>query len=77
MAQVLVRDVEPAVVEKLKARARQRGRSLEAELRLILRAAVAETGSEKSADEVARVRALFAGRVFGESADLIHEDRSR
>lgn len=77
MAQVLVRDVEPAVVEKLKDRARRRGRSLEAELRLILREAAAAPAAENSAGEVARIRALFADRTFGESADLIREDRSR
>ena len=35
MAQVLVRDVAPEIVEKLKARAQRNQRSLEAELRMI------------------------------------------
>lgn len=36
MATVTIRRLDPAVVEALKARARAHGRSLEAELRLIL-----------------------------------------
>ena len=36
MAQVLVRDLDDSVVDKLKARAKRHGRSLEAELRLVL-----------------------------------------
>ena len=36
MAQVLVRDLDPAVVETLKARAADHGRSLQAELKSIL-----------------------------------------
>src|ERR671922_82352 len=38
MAQVLVRDLDPAIVEKLKARAADHGRSLQAELKAILEA---------------------------------------
>ena len=39
MAQVLIRDLDPGLVDRLKERARARGRSLEAELRGILEAA--------------------------------------
>lgn len=76
MAQVLVRDLAPAVVEKLKRRARQNGRSLEAELRSILQRAAGE-GAEQLLAEVQRVRDMFAGRTFSDSAELIREDRDR
>ena len=76
MPQVLVRDVEPAVMEKLRARAQRNGRSLEAEARVIFRAAVTSDASEMRA-EVERVRALFAGRTFSDSAALLREDRER
>jgi antitoxin FitA len=76
MTQVLVRDVEPQVLDKLKARARQNGRSLEAELRLILRQAAGEPASSLL-PEVERVRAMFAGRAFSDSAALLREDRDR
>lgn len=42
MPQLTVRNLSPEAVEKLKARARAAGRSLEAELRLILEAAADE-----------------------------------
>jgi plasmid stability protein len=39
VSQVLVRDLEPVVINRLKSRAKLNGRSLEAELRVILRQA--------------------------------------
>lgn len=76
MAQVLVRDVEPEVVDKLKLRAQRNHRSLEAELRVIFATAVAET-EQDLLHEVDRVRALFAGRQFSDSAELLRADRDR
>jgi antitoxin FitA len=76
VAQVLVRDLEPVVVEKLKARAQKNGRSLETELRSILQRAAGEDMTEVLA-EVNRVRALFAGRTFSDSTELLREDRER
>jgi antitoxin FitA len=76
MPQVLVRNLSPAVLEKLKARARQNGRSLEAELRLILQRAAGEPAADLLTG-VERVRALFAGRTFSDSAELLREDRDR
>jgi len=76
MAQVLIRDVPPEVVERLKVRAQRNRRSLEAELRVIVEKAVEESIEDMLA-EVDRVRALFAGRTFGDSAELIREDRER
>lgn len=40
MATILVRNVDEAVVEQLKAQAKQHGRSMEAEVRMLLNAAV-------------------------------------
>jgi antitoxin FitA len=76
MAQVLVRDLDGEVIEKLKERARHNGRSLEAELRLILQRAAGEHASNALA-EVERIRARFAGRSFSDSAELVREDRDR
>jgi antitoxin FitA len=76
MAQVLVRELEDEVVERLKQRARRSGRSLEAELRLILQQAAVEWSPDVMA-EVERIRARFAGRTFSDSAELIREDRDR
>ncbi len=75
MTQVLIRNVEPDVVERLRSRAQQNGRSLEAELRRILAEAASE--GDVLLGQVERVRALFAGRTFGDSAMLLREDRDR
>jgi plasmid stability protein len=74
MAQVLVRDLEDEVVERLKQRARRSGRSLEAELRLILQQAAVGWSPDVLAN-IERIRARFAGRTLSDSAELIREDR--
>lgn len=56
MAQVLVRGLAKKVVDRLKVRARANGRSLEAELRMIL-----ERASEPSATGEGSVPYLVAG----------------
>jgi len=76
MAQVLIRDVDPEVVEKLKARAKRNRRSLEAEMRVIVHAAAQEPEAT-TYDEVLRVRAMFAGRTFTDSTEIAREDRER
>jgi plasmid stability protein len=76
MAQILVRDLETETVDRLKARARGRGRSLQAEVKSIL---------EQAAKlDVAEARALAAGirrrlgrKRFEDSARSIREDRGR
>ena len=76
MSQVLVREVEPAIIEKLKQRAQRHGRSLEAELRLILRQA-AGVEMEAALQELRRLQADFAGQSFSDSTELLREDRQR
>jgi plasmid stability protein len=76
MAQVLIRDLEPGVVERLKARARDRGRSLEAELRGILETA-AMVDRRESRALAARIRRRLSGRAHSDSAALQAEDRAR
>lgn len=76
MAQVLVRDLDPEVVETIRESARRSGRSLEAELRVILEAAA----RRRSTDfwEVAeRLRRGTADRRRTDGADLIRADRDR
>ena len=76
MAQVLIRDLDKATVDALKQRARREGRSLQAALKAILEeTAAAERFDAES--ELARLRALFEGRCFADSAALVREDRGR
>ena len=77
MPQVLVRQLDAAVIRLLEARAREHHRSLQAELRDILEQAAR---APRSADVIARVRelrAMFRGRKFSDSAVLIRRDRAR
>jgi len=76
MSQLLVRDLDPAVVEGLKKRAKQHGRSLQGEAKAILEAAapLSPDGARKIAEEW---RQRLAGTIAGDSADLIREDRER
>ena len=76
MAQVLIRDLSPKLVDRLKDRAREHGRSLEAELRSILETA----GGADLADAralAARIRRRLSGRRHSDSAALVAEDRRR
>ena len=76
MAQVLIRELDDGVVEQLKEYARSHGRSLEAELRLILSAAAEERRSRPRMS-LAEIQALFARQTFTDSGQLQREDRER
>ncbi len=72
MPQLLVRNVPVDVVEALKRRAARHGRSAEAEHRAILEQALL---AGRDAFRARALREATSGRVQGESADLIREDR--
>jgi len=76
MGQVLVRTLSTEVVRKLKIRAQQHRRSLQEELKDILEQAARQNAKDVQA-KVNQVRKLFAGRKFGDSSDLIRQDRAR
>ncbi len=76
MAQVLVRNLDPAVVERLKSRALRHGRSLQAEVKRVLEQA-AGAGVEDARALAARIRRRLAGRRHSDSAALVAEDRRR
>lgn len=77
MASVLVRDLDPAVLERLKARAEENGRSLQKELKAILKAAAAQATWAEARAGAERVRQMLGGGQFSDSAELIREDRDR
>jgi plasmid stability protein len=68
VAQVLVRQLDEEVVDALKRRAKANGRSLEAELREILREAASDPW-----EELIRVREALSGRSFSDSSELARE----
>lgn len=80
MGQLLVRGIEDGVIARLKARAAENDRSMEAEHREILRAALPEEVDwlARRADVIKRMaelRAAKAGRTFTPSEILQREGR--
>jgi antitoxin FitA len=82
MPELLVRDVPEDIVEALRRRAAEHGRSLEAEHRIILEevlcASHREVGRPDRADfreRAAKLREELRGRIFTPSEDLIRQDR--
>lgn len=79
MAQILVRELEKNVVQRLKKLAKQNGRSLQAEVRIILEDAAQSYTPKLSAREaraeILKLREIFKGRKFPNTIDLIREGR--
>lgn len=76
MAQRLVRDLDDAMVHRLKDRAQQHGRSLEAEARHILSRAAGLSFAD--ARKLSRQwHKKLAGRRLPDSTELVCQDRQR
>ncbi len=76
MAQVLIRNVDGAAIERLKARAARKGTSLERELRTIIVEA-ARDDRTSARQRAAELRTALAGRRHSDSTALIRADRRR
>ena len=76
MAQVLIRNLDPATVDALKARAAAHGRSLEQELRLLLTEAAQPTRDEV-VGTAAAIRELGSKPIAVDLDSLVREDRDR
>ena len=76
MAELLIRNIESAVIKRLKLRAKQHHRSLQGELKYIVEAA-----TKMSTEEARKVSDAWhkrlSGHSFSDSAKLIREDRNR
>jgi antitoxin FitA len=77
MATALVRDLDDAVYERLKARAAGNNRSLEAELReiLVLASKQVDIAAARAAADAMRRR--LEGRPHGDSGEILGEERLR
>ncbi len=77
MAQVLVRQLDDKLVERLKKRAKEHDRSLQSEVKAILEEAVPDY--EVAWERIAKLRKALkrAGRTFSDSTPLIREARGR
>jgi plasmid stability protein len=76
MARVLIRDLADRTVERLKMRASRNGRSLQAELQIIVERAAAVDVIESRA-LAARIRRKLNDRKHSDSAALLADDRRR
>lgn len=79
MGQLIVRNLDDRIIDALKARAARRGRSLEAEVRVILERAAAErvidiAEARARAEQISRA---LEGSPHSDSAALIRADRDR
>jgi plasmid stability protein len=74
MPQLLVRDVPQDVVEALKRRAAEHGRSAEAEHRIILEETL-RAGRSGFWERAAKLRKETGDRVLTDSTELIRQDR--
>ena len=81
MSDVLVRNIDEVVIKQLKARARGNGRSLQAELKLILEQAAQPAPTRPSRAEYRaladQIRAAIGQHPQADSAALLAEDRKR
>lgn len=76
MAQILVRDLDDGLVDRLKGQARRNHRSLQGEVRAIIEDGVRLTPAE-TATRAEAWRKRLAGRTFGDSTVLVRADRRR
>lgn len=75
MSQILVRDLDPDVVKRLKERAKRNHRSLQAEVRLILENAAPPRIDRETFLEIARQIREEAGPQTTDSVELLREGR--
>lgn len=77
MAQLLIRGLEPEIIDRLKTRAKSHHRSLQGEAKLILEEASQEMTIEEFKARAKKIRGSFGNKKFSDSAELIREDRDR
>jgi len=77
MPNVLVRDVDESALAKLKERARNNGRSLSSELRLILEQAARQVDMATARAAAEQMSRRLVDRTHTDSAELLREDRAR
>jgi plasmid stability protein len=75
MGDILIRGLDERTVRRLKAQAKRNGRSLQSEVRLLLKQAAGASVAE--ALQGARHWREKLGRAFDDSAALVREDRER
>lgn len=76
MENILIINLKASTLKQLRKRATDKGHPLEKEVSDFLDQALAEETRARQVD-TERIRAMFQGRKFSDSAPLIREDRDR
>jgi plasmid stability protein len=74
MTDYLLRDLDEDLLARLRVQAEAHGRSLQAEIKHLLRSSV-RMSREESLESTRRLREALSGREFGDSTAYIREDR--
>lgn len=83
MSELVVRDLDPVLIQQLQIRSQKHGHSLEEEVKAILEekmkaeAAVEESLNLSPTAKLEQARACYRGLTFSDSTALIREDRDR
>ena len=77
MPNVLVRDVEVSVLDRLKLRAKRQNRSLQTEMKIILNNAAEQREPLSELELLRKFRSSLTKVNKSDSADLLREDRDR
>lgn len=77
MTDLIIRNIDEKVLEKLKARAERKGSSLQSEIGVILKDAAANSETLTDAELARKIKASLRGRTHSDSAELLREDRAR
>lgn len=75
MPSILIRDLDSTTIKRLKARAAENGRSLQAEAKVIIERSARERSFEQLRREAEQFAKRFAGRKMTDSVRLIREGR--
>ena len=77
MPNVLVRDIDTKVLERLKKRAADKGRSLQSEVKIILTDVSNQPDQLSELEVIRRIKASIKNRNQTDSSELLREDRAR
>ncbi len=77
MPDLLIRNIDEKVLEKLKARAECEQRSLQSEIEIILRDVAERFEQSTDAELTLKIKDGLRGREHSDSAKLLREDRAR
>lgn len=81
MTELVVRNLDPILIQKLRERSQQHGHSLEEEVKAILeqsmgaKAAIEGRQVSNALIKLEQAQSQYAGLVFGDSTALVREDR--